>query len=396
MEDATGSGGGFDWKPPTRLAPAFWRLLTTQHAWVHRRVETIDVLSGEMVKRTMSVDFTIPPSLRRSLADDELGGFLVPVAVLAKERRRNFSLRDEAGRAIPVLGKPMNIEIATSVLRSGIESKDVMAEQRSLSDVAEQGLRAIVEHPGEKTTLAVYEMLSEQIGKAPGELDWLFGDPTLTEMAAELVNRYVLSAVVGNIDNRRILKISFEEKVGPLSKSLGLRSFAMTIPVYGPQSSAGYHVEIIVPEELRIELVALHHRFSSYPCEIERFPMQALVVSSLTSTILAAAMGAEAYSTAESVPAVSLLLSASAIASGFSFIMGEHRLLRAVFIPVRLLLLVTLASVVAAASAVAFDVGEAASAWVGLSATVVSGAVTAMLAVIVIRSAPLRRPTEEA
>lgn len=252
-----------------------------------------------------------------------------------------------------------------------------------------------------------------------------FGDPTLTEMAAELVNRYVLSAVVGNIDNRRILKISFEEKVGPLSKSLGLRSFAMTIPVYGPQSSAGYHVEIIVPEELRIELVALHHRFSSYPCEIERwvdraalysprvdegdwevrtelrmerlgFPMQALVVSSLTSTILAAAMGAEAYSTAESVPAVSLLLSASAIASGFSFIMGEHRLLRAVFIPVRLLLLVTLASVVAAASAVAFDVGEAASAWVGLSATVVSGAVTAMLAVIVIRSAPLRRPTEEA
>src|SRR4051794_6960584 len=73
------------------IAVAFAALLTRQAGWRHRRVETITVLSHEQVRRSVSVDFTVPLEHRRQLQLAD-GQFVVPLAVLAKRELVHFDL----------------------------------------------------------------------------------------------------------------------------------------------------------------------------------------------------------------------------------------------------------------------------------------------------------------
>lgn len=422
MEDAQSWREPLETPVPPEMAAMVWELLRNQQNWIHRRVETIDILSGEMVKRSMSVDFTVPGSMRSALAAGRSDGYLVPLAMLGKERRRNFSVRDESGGAVPVLGQSSNGRIAAAALRFGVE----FAAGERVSREAEVRLEKIVSHPGEESYPAIYEFLNEQFEGNGSELGWIFGDSYLTGMTAGLVNEYLLIAEVDDLSSRRVLKVSFEEIVGTLARrtlleSLGLRPLTMSIPVYGPESSTSYHVELVVPEELKFELVALRDRFTREPFAIERdvdraalhtpwvdeqgdwtvvvrirmerlgFPTQALLASSFTSAVLSAGLWAEAFSNSEMAPAVSLLLGGSAIVSGFGFSAGEHSLLRAIFFPLRLLLAISLVSALAAAAAVAFDLSESVSFVVWEVAAVASVLVTAILTVTLMRSAPLHR-----
>ncbi|MBF6621477.1 MAG: hypothetical protein ITG02_14760 [Patulibacter sp.] len=77
--------------------------------WIHRRVETIELLTHEETRRRVSIDFSIPPDRQAALTTPD--GVVVPIATLTKEARRNFDLRDESGRAIPALSKRQNGEL---------------------------------------------------------------------------------------------------------------------------------------------------------------------------------------------------------------------------------------------------------------------------------------------
>ena len=78
------------------IAVGFAALLTRQAAWRHRRVETIEVLSHEEVRRSVSVDFTVPIEHRDELrlSDRE---WVVPLAVLDKRKLVHFDLCGEDG-----------------------------------------------------------------------------------------------------------------------------------------------------------------------------------------------------------------------------------------------------------------------------------------------------------
>ena len=84
------------------IAVGFAALLTRQAAWRHRRVETIEVLSHEEVRRSVSVDFTVPFEHRDELrlSDSE---WVVPLAVLDKSKLVHFDLFGEDGYALPLM-----------------------------------------------------------------------------------------------------------------------------------------------------------------------------------------------------------------------------------------------------------------------------------------------------
>lgn len=92
------------------------RLLAEPASWINRRVETIELLTHEETRRRVSIDFTLLPEVRRDLELDD--GVVVPISVLTKEPRRKFDLRDESGRAVPVLGRSQNGELAHLALLS--------------------------------------------------------------------------------------------------------------------------------------------------------------------------------------------------------------------------------------------------------------------------------------
>lgn len=67
-------------------------LLTNEQAWVHRRVETIDLLRRELVRRQVTVEFTVPEHLRDELRVGAEGPWCVPIAILKKQPLRNFAV----------------------------------------------------------------------------------------------------------------------------------------------------------------------------------------------------------------------------------------------------------------------------------------------------------------
>src|ERR1700709_1626144 len=74
------------------VALACLELLTDEARWIHRRVETIDLLAQELVRRQVSVDFTLPAPLLDDLRIGPGGPWCVPLAILEKRPLRNFDL----------------------------------------------------------------------------------------------------------------------------------------------------------------------------------------------------------------------------------------------------------------------------------------------------------------
>ena len=77
-----------------RWRSACLELLTDEARWIHRRVETIDLLAQELVRRQVSVDFTLPEPLLDDLRIGPGGPWCVPLAILEKRPLRNFDLRE--------------------------------------------------------------------------------------------------------------------------------------------------------------------------------------------------------------------------------------------------------------------------------------------------------------
>ena len=77
-----------DWARGTSLAEGWPESRLHQAGWCHRRMETISVVSHETVRRSVSVDFTVPAEHREDLHIAE-GQWVVPLAMLATHAIRS-------------------------------------------------------------------------------------------------------------------------------------------------------------------------------------------------------------------------------------------------------------------------------------------------------------------
>jgi hypothetical protein len=100
-------------------ASAIAALIIDMRSWVHRRVESAQVIDDIAVIRRSSIDLTVPETLN----DVDVGRALtaggegfIPITFLNKQRLRNFDLRDEQDRPLPMLSRRDNGELATNVL----------------------------------------------------------------------------------------------------------------------------------------------------------------------------------------------------------------------------------------------------------------------------------------
>src|SRR5215208_679531 len=89
-------------------------LLAEEERWVHRRVETIELLDARELRRRTSVDFTLPrfPALGQAVGGVEY----VPLSLVRKGVLTAFDLRDEAGASLPLLNRRQGAEIGGVLL----------------------------------------------------------------------------------------------------------------------------------------------------------------------------------------------------------------------------------------------------------------------------------------
>ncbi len=387
-----------DSEPPPFLTAgmACTRLIADPAAWINRRVETIELLSHEETRRRVSIDFSLSDD---QLAELDIGeGIAVPISVLTKEARRNFDLRDESGRAVPVLGKQQNGELAHIAVMNGAVKALPDDLTPEVFELLAADLRQVVFAPpaGASDALGVF------IGSAEAGDRWrtaIWEDDTCRSLLAALWRNYALFAVLppGGA-NRRILKYSYGEDFNVSVESEGIRErlaprelarrawrpghrrFIIECP--GAWRAASFHVEIAVPEELRFDTAKLYdfvageqvsevntnvNRASLYASReieaesdvdayVEVAPersgrtFQAATTSLIVAALLwlGVASGLDAKNPG---PAVSILLAGAALFSGVAAVQGEHKLVKHVFSASRRwLVITTLAALVGSAS----------------------------------------------
>lgn len=405
--DAIGRGAG----------DALGTLVLAEDGWIHRRVETLGVLTAEVARRQVTVDFTLPEPLRDAL---RIGPqWMVPLATLRKRKLRNFDLRDEAQEALPLLGREHNQLLGAAAVIS--QAADVVPE---LPAALVDELSGIVRAPDAQEGRRRLEAL-DAAREADAAVAAVLDHEPAWRLLAQLAENYLLLALVGDVGRRRVVKYRYDSflSVTPgWRQSLGLDPLVVRMPTPVAAGAVSYHAEVVPPEELRsvgaklldadteavldadpeADRVALHA--SAIPRdarpevevairpEQQGFPNAALGIGVVVSAVLVVGSLAGDLDRVSGGPPITVLLAASVLFAGAVGRAGEHRLVQVLFSGPRQALVLTGLSAVLAAAALGFDVPGLE--WVWRFSALTSLVATLILVVFHRRCRPTIRPLE--
>lgn len=230
----------------TDIAEAVLGLLVAGPRWRHRRVETLDPLSGALVRRSVSVDFSVPSEFHDGLRltmdgkpPPEGGGlFLVPLAWLARRQLVDFDLRDRSNRSVPLLLGTQTAVITRDVLllaaiESGLDPASPLA-----NDVIDVVLQASSDRAPTDRVALRERAASFDLG------------PDFVSLVRASADGFLLLAVMEDIGGRQVVKWQSDE-VRPKS------GFVLRFRVAGLNEVASTHVELQLPDVLHADRIEL-------------------------------------------------------------------------------------------------------------------------------------------
>ena len=227
--------------------------------WLHRRVERIYHTERSLVRRKISVDFTIPSNLPSFHEGDSATGipsvFFVPVALLRKwPPLMEFDLRASDGCPIPLLTSQRNRAVDAAALVSlapdGNERKCLQSQLESIATSDADGSRKALD--------AVGIFLGERLDNLSPE-DQVAWARTLRAAGSLVRNSLLWVRVEGQYGDRQLIKFAFSEQAPQelLLRRRILAAFSWAprrvqyeLPNLGERGS--YHLEIDVPPDLAI------------------------------------------------------------------------------------------------------------------------------------------------
>ena len=401
-------------------------LLTAESRWIHRRVETIDLLGHELVRRQVTVDFTLPDTLLDELRIGGDGPWCVPLAILRKRPLRNFDLREhDEWRA--VLGASSGGPIAAGMIGAA-------ARLAAAPTPLDLEITALLERVARSDPPAALVAMAELRGRADAapQVATVLQDPTSAYFLTTFAESYILIALLAEPHGRRILKYAYDEHVqfvrgrqrraSRLARRLGWSALVIDVAVPSAAHAASYHAEVVVPEELRLDAFILDARTDELlSTDVERgvdraslhaprigldaepvlvaalraergeLPTLAFATSAVTALVLLAGAALADLGTRTAGSSVALLLAGSVLFTTAVARSGEHRLVRAIFAGPRWLLSIVAVAALAAAASVAFGAEDGARDAIWYAAAAISLISCLALAVAFLRAAPLAR-----
>lgn len=230
-----------------------YALLLHTEQWAHRRVEQIEFVDEDTIRRQVSIDLTVPV-----LAGAQAGEpVLVPLTLLRKRPLAVFDLRDEDGRALPMLTRAQNQRLATGVLSLAVE----IALGQPAPDELVERLAKLTGAPPEA---------------AEAELEGILNHPHLHDVADRRLRRLAADLAHANLllvalpaGQRRIVKFAYQEEIvegvsgdaRTVSAQLGWQATPFTLPVPALGDTESYHLSVLAPDGLMIarsQLLDLH------------------------------------------------------------------------------------------------------------------------------------------
>lgn len=104
---------------------SLYAMVDNWRGWVNRRVERVELLDAVASRRYISLDCTLRERYALRVADGTQH-FYVPLSLHEKRRVTSFSVRDENGRALPILTQARSAYLGTTTL--GVAALTVWAQ----------------------------------------------------------------------------------------------------------------------------------------------------------------------------------------------------------------------------------------------------------------------------
>jgi hypothetical protein len=247
--------------------------LTSQEAWIHRRVESITFPFPDrpVYRRHVSIDFTIPAGLDAAAHERGAPGptrpprYYVPLSLVKRwPPLPRLDLRDEAGRPMPFLTARQNAILDSVALQgvaleaSGSISDDL---QRTIAKVAAAGSRA-------DRAAALEDILrappdSDQTREATAHRSVIASRGFCALGQALIENSLLWLRIEGWPEDREIVKFSYDvplerKQFGEWSRpSFGLEPFVFEFEVPHLGTTSSYHCNIVAPTPLEVVRGAL-------------------------------------------------------------------------------------------------------------------------------------------
>ncbi len=370
------------------------QLLSAQERWIHRRVETIDLLRREVVRRRVAVEFTLPLELHDELSLMKGGPWCVPLAVLRKGRLRNFTIT-ESGLPLGVLGAAQNGTVAKELLTAAAALATPRTNLPSPAFEAALGDVANCEATTASSRIDVVARLALDDADAALALN----DARFEYFLLTLADNYLLIAVLNDPTGRRIVEFAYDDDVRlgfrhlklrrRVAERLGWVPVLIDIDVPGATETPSYHAEIVVPEDLRVgafifdtdsgallsttiersvDRAALHIADvdpATVPVALVSIVPErsgtvtlALGVASVTTTLLLVGGIARDLEGPTTGTSATVLLAGSAVFAGLVARSDEHRLVRQALAGVRATLTLVALAALTAASAIGLGASE--------------------------------------
>jgi hypothetical protein len=265
-------------------------LLLAPRSWIHRRVETIRFVDERTVRRSVSVDFSLPVRrllpfefsphiemtrqgpetstsgsvVRQSLPQERAHPvYVVPIATLKKSVLTAFDLRNEAGDVLPLLTRTENSRIAGAALMELAETY-LNNYGRSVGDMLKADLRGVAGGDIDDARAALERVLhSVEPDKEAREL--LARSDRFNYWMRLLAESFLVLARLDDRMSRRVIKFSYEEPF-PRAKELMRTPFASlgwrpaVLPWDAPGAAYGpsYHFEVELPSDLEVLSCEMH------------------------------------------------------------------------------------------------------------------------------------------
>lgn len=248
------------------------KLIADPKSWINRRVETVEMLTQEETRRRVSIDFTLSGEQRAALTTRH--GVVVPISVLSKQPLRNFDLRDEQPAVLPILNRADNGELGlTALLSAALDALPQPPAEERVVEALTAELQEIVlgDEPAALPALSSLVAAAHDGDPIRGTI---WNDPTCRTLLRTLASDYVLfAALPAGGPDRRVLKYSYGEdfplqppwhglldRYAPSEIWWRLRKPDRTwflIDCPAAWRAASFHMEIAIPEELRVAYAEL-------------------------------------------------------------------------------------------------------------------------------------------
>jgi lysophospholipase L1-like esterase len=228
-------------RPDPESVAAYGALVENQADWVHRRVESVEIVDERIVRRRTSVDFT--PAALPGISDPKFA----PIALLSKQVLTRFDLRDETGQSLPLASSGQNASYAAEHMLRLAEEETGEAPSPRLGELCWQVARGEPEEAWRAVEEIAFDLEPESARDA------LRGSERFRAAASTFASSFAVMVEVDRADRRRVVKFAYDQVVLPRltrRQRLGLDPVSIGIELPEVGDAASRHLEFVRSEGL--------------------------------------------------------------------------------------------------------------------------------------------------